>query len=185
MAKPSFATLHELKAFIAQKENHLLRQGYSCSSLPFLIPQGALVEIAGTSKVEWLISFLGENPSLKTFWTEPEFSLLPTALYQRGLNMDQMLFVEAGSQVFSVVRKVLRSQVFPCVVTPSIFQDEKTLKALQLLAEKSNATVFLLAQALSSAWPISLQFEVHRSLSHPGFEIFLKRNKTKIAAVRA
>jgi hypothetical protein len=130
-----------------------------CSRLPSGIPRGSLIELTGFARVEWLLAFLKEHPELKVCWIEEKFNLLPTAFHQRGAGLDRFLFVEAGEQLFSVVRKALRSHVFEVLVCPSQFEEDRVLKALQLFAEKSNTAVFLLGTQPKTAWQISLQLE--------------------------
>ncbi|MBC7385142.1 MAG: hypothetical protein H7301_03140 [Cryobacterium sp.] len=171
------AKILELREMITQKEGRHTHERFASSTLSCGVPRGALTEVSGSAKTEWLIQFLRENPSLKVFWAEVRFSLLPTALHQRGVDASRLLFAECGDELFSAVRMALRCQVFQCIVSPSIYREEKMLKALQLLAEKSNATVFLLTEELQSAWPIKLQFGVKRGILGKGFEIELKKNK--------
>ncbi|MDR3608642.1 MAG: hypothetical protein P4M08_14865 [Oligoflexia bacterium] len=167
----------ELRELIARKEGKLSRERLPSSTLSCGIPKAGITEIAGNFQVEWVISFFRENPALKVFWIERGFSLLPTALYQRGVNPDRFIFAEGGDELFPCIRKALRCQVFECVVAPSVFTEERVLKALQLLSEKADSSLLLLARELKSSWPISLQFEVNRGATPKSFEIMLKKNK--------
>jgi hypothetical protein len=170
------------------------RDVYPSSRLSLGVPQGALIELAGPQKLEWLCEFFKENSSLNVFWAEPTFTLLPTALQQRGVNLDHFLFAETGAcsngqadeALFKPIRKALRGQVFECIVAPSLFEEEKTLKALQLLSEKANATMFLLSPSSSHSsprsapWPISVQLKISRgpSTENP-FAIEILKYKTR------
>lgn len=167
----------ELRELIAQKEGRHTRERYPSSTLSCGVPKGAITEITGTAKDEWVVNFLIENPSVKVFWAETKFSLNPVALHQMGLSPSRLIFGDCGDDIFSSVRMALRSQAFECVVSPNVYLEEKMLKALQLLAEKSNASVLLLTEELKSAWPISLQFKVDRGFKGRGFSIELKKNK--------
>lgn len=166
-----------LKDLIAQQERQVSRDRFPASTISCGVLRGALTEISGTAKLEWVIQFLKENPTLKVFWLERDFSLFPPALYQRGLDPSRFIFAECKDEVFITLRKALRCQVFECIITPSVFKEEKILKALQLLAERANASVFLLSEELQSSWPISMQFEVHRSIYPNELEIRLHKNK--------
>ena len=166
-----------LKGLIAEKEGRMSRDRLPSSSLVCGVPRGALVEVAGHARVEWVVSFLKENPTLKILWIENSFTLFPPALHQRGVDLDHFVFAEVGPDLFSCVRKALRSQVFECIISPSRYSEERIMKALQLLAEKANSTVILLSEDLQSSWPISLQFEVSSCRSSKNFLIHLKKNK--------
>lgn len=176
----SSPSLHDLREKIGAIQGHLKRGTLSHSAFAAGIPQGALVELVGHQKLEWLCLFFKENPELKVFWAEPQFTLLPTALQQRGVNLDHFLFAETGDQLFKPVRLALRAQVFECIVVPSLFEEEKTLKALQLLSEKANSTVFLLGQEPQSSWPISVQLKISRgpSVENP-FSVEVLKYKTR------
>jgi len=163
------------------------------------IPRGALVELTGDCTLEWLCGFFRESPSLNVFWAEPEFTLLPTALAQRGVNLERFLFAETGgtslqSSLFKALRLALRGQVFECLVAPHLrfahsLEEEKTLKTLQLLAEKANSTVFfttsgseVIATATEprgpAAWPIAMRLKTER-IPDDGISITVLKDKMR------
>lgn len=142
---------------------HSTRERIASSLLSEGIPRGALIEVCGPSRVEWCLAFLREHPELKVCWIEEKFTLLPTALKQRGCNLEHFLFVEAGEELFKPLRKAIRSQVFDVLVAPSAFDDDRALKALQLLTEKANASLFLLGSKPRTAWQISVQLDCKRA----------------------
>lgn len=140
------------------------------------IPKGAVVEILGNKKYEWFIQFLIHNPEIKTFWAEKEQQVLPTALQQRGLNLDQITFGIFGEDSYLSLRKVIQSQVFDVIISPNLFKELKVLRAFQLMTEKSNNTLFLVGQkAPSTAWPISLQLEI--SQKGQGIEVEILKQR--------
>ena len=147
------------------------------------IPRPALIEVIGPAKVEWLLGFFRENPELKVFWLEEKFNLLPLALFQHGVCLDQFWFAETSDNLFKAARQVLRSQAFECLVLPGIFDDELTYRTLQLFTEEANACTFILSEEKHSAWPISVQVKVDRSYEKEspakssGFSISLLRFK--------
>ena len=124
MSQSETVNRHELqkslKASLREKigaiQGHSERGVHPCSTFEPGIPQGALVELIGHQKLEWLCSFFKENPTLNVFWAEPVFTLLPTALQQRGVNLERFLFAETGTEksdsLFKPVRQALRAQVF-------------------------------------------------------------------------
>lgn len=162
---------------IAQKETKLSEERFVSSSLWCGIPKGAITEIIGTAKIEWILSFLRENPDIKVLWIEEKFLLNPPSIYQRGIDLNRFLFVECGPELYETVRKALQFQVFGCIILPSAFSDLRILKAVQLLSERSHSSVILLADKLQSSWPISVQFEVHWSNGWNNFNIKIHKNK--------
>lgn len=140
------------------------------------IPKGAVVEILGNRKYEWFIQFLKQNPEIKTFWAEKEQHVLPTALQQRGLNLDQITFGVFGEDSYLSLRKVIQSQVFDVIISPNVFKELKLLRAFQLMTEKSNNTLFLVGQKTpSNAWPISLQLDISKKGKGLEIEILKQR----------
>jgi hypothetical protein len=156
--------IENLREKIGQIQNRQGREILSTTSLPAGVPRGALIELAGPAKIEWLLAFFKEHEEFRIFWIEEKFTLLPTAVQQRGVSLERMVFAEApADEYFKTVRKALRSQAFEFIVVPSVFSEERFLKALQLLAERANACVFLLATRFHAAWPISVQLRVSRT----------------------
>ena len=128
-----------------------------------VIPKGALVELLGDYKVEWLAHFLALHPDLKVFWAEKDESILPTALHQRGVHLSQVTFAILGQNLVQPLRRAVQSQVFSILIAPHLFSEIKILQAFQLFAEKSNCTLFLLGKDQpSNAWPISLQLQIDK-----------------------
>jgi hypothetical protein len=174
-------TIRNLKNLLAEKEapQGAKKEFYISSTLSVGIPRGSLVELTGNAKAEWLASFLKENKNLRVFWCEEEQTIFPTAISQRGINLNRIVFGILKDSLFSSLRKIIQSQVFEVVISPSSFTETKLLKALQLFSEKANTTLFLLAKKHQSAWPISVQLEIN--LSHDKkikvFEINVQKNR--------
>jgi hypothetical protein len=159
------------------------RSSLSFSLLEEGIPKGALTEISGPGKTEFLVRFLSEHPSLKVAWIEDRISIFPYAIFQRRGQLQRMLFAEAGNNSHWALMQILRSQVFGLIVfsstttTPlcnsedgggigqesyrALFE-EKSLRAMQLSAEKSQAAVVFLRDEPGDSWPISLQVRIGR-----------------------
>jgi hypothetical protein len=152
----------ELIAIVERTQKTLSRERLPSSSYAAGLPRAALTELTGTAKVEWLIGFFNENPTLKILWLEENFTLLPTSLLQLGVSPNRIVYVEAKKELVKHLRKALKCQVFDCLVAPSIFEEERVLKALQLLSERANAATILLAKEHRKAWPISVQLEIDR-----------------------
>ena len=151
--------IRTLRTLIGEVTGHAQKEFFRADGVPGGIPRGGLVEICGSRKTEWVIQFLRANESLQAFWLEKEQSVLPTAIQQRGVSLERLTF-GVVEELYPAVRRVIQSQLFETVVVPSVFEELRVLKALQLLAEKANTTVFLLAKKPRAAFPISVQLEV-------------------------
>jgi hypothetical protein len=170
--------IHALKLYLNEKSKPSDKEFLSSSALSFRIPRGALVELSGNSKAEWVVQFLKENKELKVFWCEEKQSVFPTAISQRGVSLDRIVFGVFKEELFSSLRKILQSQSFEVVISPSSFSEIKMLKALQLFSEKSNCTLFLMAKECQSAkWPIAIQFQVDKPRHSGKFEVSVIKNK--------
>lgn len=158
------------------------RERLPSSSYENGIPRSSITELSGTAKVEWLLHFFRDNPQLKILWAEEHFNLLPSSFLQHGIDPNRVLYVEAKENLIKVLRKSLKFQIFDCIVAPSVFHEERTLKALQLLSEKANTATILLADKHHSAWPISLQLEINRHLinAQHSFDIHIIKEKASI-----
>jgi hypothetical protein len=151
------AALQELKARLgAWKQT---------PSLPCLfweggLPRGGLVEVSGHGKTEAVAAFLAEQKQ-PAAWVEKELSLFPSALLQRRVELEKILFVEAGKDSPWAATTILRAGIFPFLVYQAPYGEERELRRFQLLAEKSATTMFLLPPGKASrAWPIALSLEV-------------------------
>lgn len=154
------ALLQELRARLGNTEK---LPAFPYSRLEQGLPRGALVEITGPGKTESVATLLAENPLLRVAWIESHFSLLPSALPQRKVNLEKIFFVEGGRDSAWAASTILRSQLFPIVVyhpAPLPRETENDLRELrrfQLLAEKSASTMILLGEEPRTlAWPIRL-----------------------------
>jgi hypothetical protein len=149
--------LSEMKEKLAQWNGIQKREFLECDTVPGGVPRGVICEISGSARTEWILSLLKQNPQLQTFWIEEELTILPTAIQQRGVELSRILMAEAGDQLFQALRKAIRSRLFECVVLPGAIHEVKILKALQLFARESNATVFFLSKTPLQAWAIPFQ----------------------------
>jgi hypothetical protein len=171
--------IRELKTLLEASEaagfSKSKKEFFISSTLAKGVPRGSLVELIGTGKAEWIVQFLKENKELKVFWCEERQSIFPTAISQRGVSLDRIVFGIFKNNLFSSLRKIIQSQVFEVIVSPSSFTEIKLLKALQLFSEKANSTLFLMASTHQKAWPISLQLEIHNIKE--GFNIIVQKNR--------
>lgn len=156
--------IKHLKLVIGAVDVTLPRESWSAPGLPDGVPKGAVVEILGSQKFEWVIEFLKQNPELKIFWAEKTQSVLPTALSQRGLDLGRVSFGVLGDDCFVSLRKIIQSQVYEVILAPNLFKELKMFRAFQLLTEKSNNTLFLAGgKSPCTAWPIALQLEITKN----------------------
>ena len=135
------------------------REFLTCDLISEGVPRGVLCEITGSARTEFILTLLKQNPHLNTFWAEEHLTILPTAIHQRGVNLERILMAETGEMLFQSLRKALKSRLFDCVVLPGAIEEVKMLKALQLFARESNAYVFFLSKILKSVWAIPFQVE--------------------------
>jgi hypothetical protein len=124
------------------------------------IPKGAVTCISGTGKTKLALRFLAENPSLDVAWVEERFSVYPTAILQRSVNLNRILFIEAGKETSWAVLQALKAQVFPVVILYAEDSDHKTLRRFQLLAEKAQTAVIWLTSTPKPYWAISLKINL-------------------------
>lgn len=169
--------ISHLRMLIGDQESFSKKEFFLSSSVLVRIPKGCLVEITGNAKAEWIVRFLKENENVRVFWCEEKQSIFPTAMSQRGVNLERIVFGVFKDNLFSALRKIIQSQVFEVIVGPSSFKEIKLLKALQLFTEKANSTLFLLAQTHQNAWPISVQVEVNRGAAKQSFEVVIQKNR--------
>jgi hypothetical protein len=183
MVPATAIALESLRELIGTAAGYRHRNCLSFSMLEQGIPRGALTEISGPGKTEFLVRFLSEHPGLKVAWVESELSVYPYAVYQRNGHLQRILFAEAGSNSLWALMQILRSQVFGIIVLSSttttlpsqgagggigqescqVHFEERTLRAMQLAAEKSQAAVIFLRDEPGDSWPVSLQIRVERT----------------------
>ncbi len=154
MAALSIAQLREMIGTKTSKEF------FAFASLTNGLPKGAITEISGAGKTEFVLQFLKEQTELKIAWIESQLSIFPFAFEQRGVSLERVLFVEGGEQSNWVALQVLKSQAFQVVV---LYEEEcelKTLRRMQIAAEKSAASLIWLTSKPQDAWPVGLQIKV-------------------------
>lgn len=152
--------LEILQEMIGQITGAAKKEFFPAQGIPLGIPKGSIVEVCGPLKTEWMLQFLRENESLQIFWLERDPSVLPTAIQQRGVALDRITFCQVA-EPYSALRRAIQSQLFEVIISPSVFEEDRLLKGLQLLTEKSNCVLFLVAKQLKPAWPISVQLEAN------------------------
>jgi hypothetical protein len=142
------------------------------------VPKGVIVELLGPARTEWFLQFLKLHPEFRVFWCEREQSILPTAIHQRGIDLRRITFGLLGEDLKRPLRRVMQSQLYQVLLAPNVFSEINTFKALQLLTERTNSTLFLLGKKTPSlAWPISMQLEIGRGANQGEFKIDILKQK--------
>lgn len=153
-------SIDKLKALIVGLEGERQRRdSLRSSDLAGGVPRGAVVEVTGAKRTEWVVRLLAENPEANVAWVESSLSVLPSAIEQREGGLARILFVEAEQEVDWALRTVLRSGLFGAVVAAGDIRSDRRLRRYQIFAEQSNTSLLLLSESPSPAWCISLQVE--------------------------
>lgn len=150
----------EIKELVQSKAR---RESIPCSTLPCGIPKGAITEISGAGKTEFVLNFLAEKADLKVAWAEEHFSIFPFGFQQRNVSLSRILFVDARNEIEWVILQLLRAQIFQVVVMYADQIELDSLRRMQLAAEKASAACIWLAPQAQSHWPVRLQLRVTRS----------------------
>ena len=170
--------LQSLRLILGEQKNLFKKDYFTAPQLDEnTIPRGAIVELIGSYKTEWAAQMIALHPDLKVFWAENHLSILPTALHQRGALLSQITFAVVPKDLVAALRRAIQSQVYGLVFAPNAFDEIKIFQAFQLFTEKANATLFLFGKEKPcTAWPISLQLEIHKS-GEGQFEIEILKQK--------
>ena len=153
------AVLEQLKSLVARKQQ---REHLPFSLMESGIPRGAITEISGQGKTEFVLTFLREHPTLITAWVEKKFSAYPFAFSQQGIDLRRVLFIEGEKNLDWCVYQALRTSRVQAVVVYAESIELKSLRRIQLQAEKSQAVAFWLTDGPKEAWPVALRLHVER-----------------------
>lgn len=167
--------LNRLRALIGKTDGSQAREYLNFSLLSPGFPKGRISEVTGVGKTEFIIKFLKENPELRVAWIEKEVSIYPCACVQKKASLKRILFIEAGSDYVWATLQALRSQLFKVVILSQALCDERTLKQLLIASERSHASLILLSERPTAAWPIALQIQVSKKDDQVSFELLRKR----------
>ena len=126
------------------------------------IPRGAITQISGPGSTEALLALLRGHPELKAAWVERRLSAYPEGLVERGVDLGQILFVEAGEAWAWALTQLLLSKIFGVVALASRPRAKDVgleLRRLQIAAERSGAALLLLGPQEGPAWALKLSLE--------------------------
>jgi hypothetical protein len=141
--------------------------GWALPKTDLVVPRGSLVEVLGQGSREWLVETFASHRDTRIAWVEPELTLFPPAVEQRGVSLKRWLFIETKREWNWSVLQVLRSKLFHFAVTPSTLipprASDAFLRKLQLQAERAGTTLFFLSEEETPLFGIS-----HRIRVEPG-----------------
>lgn len=171
IVKPSIAELRELIG----ATKHDDRPRHSFSLYPAGFTTGSFIEITGSQRTEFTALFLREHPELKIAWVEDSITINPYALKQKGVCLDNILFVEGKKDTVWCLSQVLSSGCFQAVITENSRFNEKDLRRFQLLSEKAQNHFFLLSASPSASWVPHLQLKVSKTAGEWDVQALRKR----------
>lgn len=152
-------SLEELRSLVGVKTQ---KESFDFSLLHEGVPKGAITEVIGSGKTEFVLALLAEQAETKVAWIEESFSVYPFGFLQRNVQLGRVLFVESGAETCWSALQVLKAQVFQIVVLYSESLGLNELRKIQLAAEKSQVAVLWLTAESRGLWPVSLQVKVGR-----------------------
>lgn len=129
-----------------------------CSLFAPGLPLGALIHLSGPRRTEAMLTVLAEHPGLRAAWVEERITAYPPALERQGVDLGQLLFVEARRRdFFWALTQVVRSQLFKVVLVASSLRGEGvSLRQLQLAGEQAGCAVVLIGDIEGPAWSVRL-----------------------------
>lgn len=139
------------------------KESVTCPGLEHGLPKGAITEISGVGKTEFVSQFLAEHKDQRVAWIEESFSVFPVAFLQRGLDLEKILFIEAGESLVWSTLQVLKSQIFPIVVIYAEEINLKNLRRVQVMSERAGSIVIWLTTKVQGHWPIHLRLQTERT----------------------
>jgi len=155
--------LSALRTLVETLGGSALREYWTAPGLATGLPRGAITQICGAGKTEFVARFLKAHRELKVAWIETPFSIYPSGLFQREVELDRILFIDPGEEFPWALQQVMKSGLFEVVILASPAQDLKMLRQFQLSAEKAHAALVLLSESLSGGWPVALQLQSSRN----------------------
>ena len=87
-------TLLELKQMISTVDGSQSSERRAFSKYENGFVRGKMVEIVGAGKTEFISEFIKEHSKLKILWIEKELTINPYGLWQRGIDLSQITFIE-------------------------------------------------------------------------------------------
>lgn len=152
-------SLEQLRSLMRVTE----KESVACPGLELGLPKGAITEISGAGKTEFVIQFLASHRHLRVAWIEEALSVFPFGFLQRDIDLEKVLFIEAGQSLVWSALQALKAQVFPVLVLYAEDIDLRNLRRIQVLSERSGAVVIWLTPKVHSHWPTHLRLQTHKT----------------------
>lgn len=147
---PKRLTIAELREKMGAIARIDPQSGWQMPKTDLTIPRGSLVELLGNSSREWLFEVFLAHPDSRIAWIEPQLSLFPPAVAQRGVSLSRFLFLETEKEWSWALLQTLRSKLFHFAITPVGIVPNRNadvfLRKLQIQAERSGTTLFFLSE---------------------------------------
>jgi hypothetical protein len=153
------AIIEKLRSLVGTKTE---RELIPFSLLSHGIPKGAITEISGKGKTEFVLQFLKENPEIRVAWIERNFSAYPFGFLQREVSLDRFLFIEGERDLDWCVYQALRTSVFQAVIVYSEHMELNSLRRIQLQSEKALSATLWLTNEPKDAWPVHLRIAIEK-----------------------
>ena len=122
------------------------RKSWSFDEQDLMIPQGSVVEVFGNARFEFAVKFLCAQSDLSVAWVEPEWTLFPPAVAQRGVDVTRWLLVEAGERALWAVEELLHSHFFSVILAPELKLSLPLWRRLHLECQRSGSSVMILSE---------------------------------------
>ncbi len=167
-------TIEELRELIGGVHSHSKARS-SFSLYPDGFALGSVTELVGAGKTHAIALFLKEHSDFKVAWVESHLTINPYALFQLGVNLENILFIEAQKDLSWCLDQTLQSGCFKVVVAYTKKIQEKDLRRYQLISEKNQSHFFLLSERAHKSWVPQLQLRVLKTNNSIGFEMIRKR----------
>ena len=137
---------------------------------PAGLPEGALTNFFGSSgsgKTEAALRFARETFQVwpgRLAWVEPSLTAYPPAFAQLGMDLSDILFIQAKERLVWSAQQVIRSQLFPLCALAIGKQEpaERDLRRLQLETERCGITLLLISEKPMRSFSIRLRLSVSR-----------------------
>lgn len=154
--------IQELRLLLGQTAPKQAQALLAVPGVDWGLPQGALTNLSGHGKSEWVVRLLESHSGLRAAWVETDCSLFPTALLVRSIGSERVVYVRAGEDFFWTLRQLIKSQLFPVLVARGTDYPETELRRLQIAAKRAGTTLLILSDSILHAWPLALQVRVAR-----------------------
>jgi len=114
---------------------------------------------------------------MRVAWVEPKITVNPYALFQKGVNLQNILFIEAQDSMNWCLAQTLEAGCFQAIIADGNLFTERELRRYQLLSERRNTHFFLLSQKAHASWVPHLQIEAKKFGGNSGVHLQVLRRR--------